>query len=102
MKLFVTLGTTAGPVEQTFDIPEGMYVTYLGLEIESNPRDDRIPEDRITGYESIDRVNGSRIPERSGRLTIVRMPFSRHGGSHIHTVCRLYENGEVGVIPFET
>ena len=68
-KVFVTIGTTNGSIEKEFDIPDGEYATYIGLEIEH--------------------INDEDV---SGRMTILRRPFIQHGVTPIHTICRLYGN----------
>ena len=62
-KLYITLGLVTRPelgedvssIEVPFDIPEGAYVTYMGVEIED-------PENAVTG-----------------RATIIRTPFQLDG-----------------------
>lgn len=78
MKLYITLGnrpadlpethTDSKPMEFVADFPDATNVTYIGLELE-DPRD---VED-----------GGS----RTGRMTIMRQPFSVHHGGIIHTTC---------------
>lgn len=78
MKLYITLGnrpadlpethTDSKPMEFVADFPDATNVTYIGLELE-DPRD---VED-----------GGS----RTGRMTIMRQPFSIHHGAIIHTMC---------------
>lgn len=66
MKLFVTFITdTQDEIEKEFNIPEGVNIVAMGLELDT-PDDDRW---------------------LNNRMTIVRIPFSSHGGTSIHTMC---------------
>ncbi len=77
MKLIVTVGNFAGQTEElVFDLPDP--ITWLGVEVET-------PE----GLEAI---------SKTGRTTIVRIPFTNHE-TGIHTMCQL--NGEVMEVPFQ-
>lgn len=86
MKLYLTLGnrpenlpdthTDSAPISYVVDVPEGNIVTYMGLEIEANELDPDEP-----GF------------SKTGRLTIVRIPFHQHAGATMHTICSL--NGGV-------
>lgn len=66
MKLYVTVGTTEGYIEKEFDVPEGEWATYLGLEIDAKGED--------------------REPQEGKRQMIVRIPFVHHVTA-IHTMC---------------
>jgi hypothetical protein len=73
VKLFVTMGTRdGGSEEKEFEFPDGEYITWMGVEIE-----DTRPEDQRG---------------KTGRMTIIRVPFVNHEPG-MHTICTL--NGEI-------
>lgn len=76
MKLMVTVGNAQGETEElVFELADP--ITWLGVEID-DPRD---PEESQS---------------RTGRMTIVRIPFANHEAG-LHTMCQL--NGGIEEVP---